>query len=79
MKTWNVNHFGNDIVVKSEGTSERLYINGKLQDEEAGPPVPRVTLWGQIPSGGCVKVSLGGKKVKAQCKIFIDNTLVLSE
>ena len=78
MKRWEVNHAGNVIAVENDVLSERLFVNCELQDEMIGP-AGRSRLWGQLPTGEMIKVSVGDGGVKVQCRIFVDNKLVLSE
>jgi hypothetical protein len=76
MKKWELNHNGNEIRVENRNFSERLYVNGELQDERIGLAfVSR--LWGKLPTGESVKVSIGGLWTM-QCRIFIDHKLALS-
>ncbi|MDR2940644.1 MAG: hypothetical protein LBV08_10050 [Clostridiales bacterium] len=78
MKRWELNHLGNTIVVENSALSERLYVNGELQDEQVGLGM-RSRLWGKLPAGEEIKVSVGGSTWNIQCRIFIDNKLVLPE
>ena len=78
MKKWEAKYEENVILVENYVNGERLYVNGDLQDEQMGI-VERSRLWGQLPTGETVKVSLGGRKLKVECRIFIDNKLILSE
>lgn len=79
MKKWELKHCGNVIVVENRISSERLYVNGELQDERMGLSFEsRSILWGQLNTGENIKVSIGGT-FRMHCKIFIDNKLVLSK
>jgi hypothetical protein len=78
MKKWELNYAGNIITVENRTLSEMLYVNGELQDEQIGWSY-RSRLWGQLPTGENIKVSVGGGWFTMQCRIFIDNKLVLSE
>jgi len=77
MRKWEINHNGNMIVVENRATCERLYVNGELQDERMGLS-SQSRLWGQLPTGENIKVSLGGWW-RIQCRIFIDHKLVIPE
>lgn len=76
MKNWKVNYLGNTIVVENRTFSERLYINGELQDEQIGLAA-RSRLWGQLQTGEIIKVSIGSV-LKMHCRIFVNNKLILS-
>ena len=75
MKRWEVNHGENVVVVENRVSGERLFVNNELQDELMGLST-RARLYGKLPTGEKVKVSLGGWFVM-NCRIFIDNKLVL--
>jgi len=77
MKKWEATYAGSVITVENSGGGERLYVNGELQDEQIGLAT-RSRLWGQLPTGEQVKVSLGGN-FTVHCRIFVDHKLVLSE
>lgn len=75
------NYEGHHIqVVNSWFFGEKLYIDGKLQDENLGVAI-RATLEGVLKSNDNltknIKVTLGGI-FTVNCKVFIDNTLVFS-
>jgi len=74
MKKWECNHDGNVLIVENRASGERLYVNGELQDERLGLNFG-IRLWGQLPTGESVKVSLGGIWT-IKCRIFVDNKLV---
>lgn len=61
-------------------TGEKLYVDGKLQDENLGLAF-RGTLNGSIRNKGneskSIKVTLGGT-FSIHCKVFVDNVLVSS-
>ncbi|MBS4538485.1 hypothetical protein GOQ27_08410 [Clostridium sp. D2Q-11] len=77
MKNWEINYNGNSIVVENKAFSERLYVNGELQDEQIGF-ANRVRLWGNLETGEMIKVSIGGV-FRMHCRIFVNNKLLLSE
>lgn len=77
IKTWRVNYGGNSIVVENKISGECLYVNNELQDEQLGLAI-RSRLWGQLQTGEEIKISLGGFWT-VNCRIFIDNKLVLHE
>ena len=74
MKKFEVDHGGNAIVVENRVSGEKLFVNGKLQDERVGLSFV-ARLFGQLPTGENIKVSLGGIWT-IQCRIFVDNKLV---
>jgi len=77
VKRWEVDHGGNAITVENRAGSERLYVNGELQDERMGLSF-QSRLWGQLNTGEMIKVSIGGN-FRIHCRIFVDNKLVLSD
>ncbi|WBW97759.1 hypothetical protein [Oceanirhabdus sp. W0125-5] len=77
MKKWETYYSGYTIVVENRVASERLYVNGELQDEQLGI-ASRSRLWGALETGEIIKVSLGGV-FKVHCRVFVNNKLVLSE
>ena len=77
MKVWEENYNNNTIRVENQWHSERLYVNGILQDEQLGL-AGRSRLWGKLPTGEIVKVSLGGV-LTIQCRMFIDDTIISSK
>ena len=77
MKKWEVNHGESVIVVENRASGEKLFVNGQLQDERVGLNMGS-RLWGQLPTGESIKVSLGGIWT-VQCRIFVDNKLVIPE
>jgi hypothetical protein len=77
MKKWERNHNGNIIRVENSVNGERLYVNDELQDEQCGFAI-RARLWGQLPTGESIKVSLGGWWTM-QCRIFVDHKQVFPE
>ena len=77
MKKFEMTHNGNVIVVENRLFSERLYVNGELQDERMGLNFG-MRLWGQLSTGESIKVSLGGA-FTIGCRVFIDHTLVFSK
>lgn len=74
VKRFETNHNGNVIVVENRPFSERLFVNGELQDERMGLSVQQ-RLWGQLETGEIIKVSLGGV-FAVHCRIFVNNKLV---
>jgi len=76
MKRFEINHGENLIVVENRMFSERLFVNGELQDERMGLSFG-VRLWGQLSSGESIKVSLGGTWAIG-CRIFIDHKLIFT-
>lgn len=77
VKKWETNHNGNVIAVENRVFSERLFVNGELQDERMGWSVQQ-RLWGQLDTGEIIKVSIGGA-FSVHCRIFVNNKLVLSK
>ena len=74
MKKFEVDHGGNAIIVENRASGEKLFVNGELQDERVGLSLV-ARLFGQLPTGENIKVSLGGIWT-TQCRIFVDNKLV---
>ncbi|MGD6902163.1 hypothetical protein [Bacillus infantis] len=80
-KVFDFNYEGHRIqVVNSWFFGEKLYVDGKLQDENLGVAI-RATLEGVLRSNDNltknIKVTLGGI-FTVNCKVFVDNTLVFS-
>ena len=75
MKKWNVNYGDNRILIENEWNREALFVNGELQDERLGGFRTESRLYGKLPTGELIKVSLGGT-FTIKCRIFIDNKLV---
>jgi len=75
MKKWELTYGENKIMVEDRTAGEKLYVNGDLQDERNGFAL-RSRLYGQLPTGENIKVSLGGW-FSIQCRVFINNKLVL--
>ena len=74
MSKWELNHSGNVILVKNSVAGEKLFVNGELQDERNGLSL-RSRLYGKLPTGENIKVSLGGW-FSTQCRIFVDHKLI---
>lgn len=76
MKEFEVMYKGQRIQVENRWFGgEKLYIDGKLQDENIGLGL-RARLTGELKEDrGKVKVNLGGN-FKIRCKIFVDNKLI---
>lgn len=80
-KVFEVTHDGHHIRVENSWFGgEKLYVDGKLQDENIGIAI-RATLNGQIKNANGeskkIKVAIGGgANLKISCKIFVDNQLV---
>jgi len=74
MKRWEISLGEDVIVVENRASGERLYVNGELQDERLGLNLG-MRLWGQLPTGESLKVSLGGTWT-IQCRVFVDNKLI---
>lgn len=79
-KVFKVTYEGHQIqVVNTWFNGEKLYIDGKLQDENLGLGITRATLTGFLKSSNDftknIKVSLGGS-FTINCRIFVDNVLV---
>lgn len=77
-KVWSVDYKGHEIRVENRYFSEKLIVDGELQDEQIGYDY-RSRLFGRIKNGEgqgeWIKVSLGGTWT-AKCRIFIDDKLV---
>jgi hypothetical protein len=78
MKRWEVNVGVDVITVENYVDGEKLYVNNELQDELLGLWVSRARLWGRLSTGETVKVSIGGN-FAMHCRIFVNDTLVLSK
>jgi len=81
-KMFDVTYEGPHIqVVNTCFNGEKLYIDGKLQDENVGIAL-RATLRGILKNNDQItkniKVSLGGI-FTIKCRIFVDNVLVFSK
>lgn len=76
MKKWKASYKDNKIVVENRISSERLYVNGELQDESIGFFAMRVRLFGSLASGEKIKVSIGSR-VRTKCMIFINDEFLL--
>ena len=81
-KMFDVTYEGHHIqVVNTWFYGEKLYIDGKLQDENLGI-ASRATLRGIIKDNDQItkniKVSLGGI-LTIKCRIFVNNVLVFSK
>lgn len=74
MRFWEEEYKGNTIRIENRLSGEKLFINGYLQDERFGLAF-RSTMWGKLPTGEEVKVSLGGN-FRMNCIIFVDNQLI---
>lgn len=77
MKVWEIEYNGNSIRVENKWCEERLFVNDELQDKQMGV-TERVRLWGELPTGEQIKVSIGGV-FRAHCMIFINNKVVLDK
>lgn len=81
-KVFHTTYESHDIqVINTWLDGEKLFINGKLQDENLGlafRATLRGVLIGKDQSPKHIKVSLGGL-FTIHCKIFVDNTLVYSK
>jgi len=76
---WEIKYNSSDIKVETRFTGERLFVNGELQDEQIGAFSIRSRLWGQLPTGECIKVSIGGGVFTERCSIFINHKLIFSK
>ena len=57
-REWTVEYNGNMIRVENTWIRETLYVNAAIQDENIGLFAVRSKLWGKLPSGEEVKVSI---------------------
>ena len=76
MKGWETNYNGNKIVVENRMSSEKLFVNGELQDECIGLFAMRARLFGHLESGEKIKVSIG-QIWRYKCRVFINDKLIL--
>jgi hypothetical protein len=82
-KVFEVTYKGRHIQVENTWfNGEKLYVDGKLQDQNLGFAFDRATLNGVIKShegaNQHIKVSLGGA-ITVKCRIFVDNELIYPE
>lgn len=77
MKIWEVKYGENTIRVENGWDGEKLLVNGDLQDKQVGITT-RSRLWGELPTGEKIKVSLGGF-FGVHCLIFVNNKLILEK
>lgn len=73
--TWTANYNGNEIRIENSWfDGERLFVNGKLQDERYS--IFSANLTGHIKSTSGeklnIKVNMGGF-IKVECHLFIDD------
>ena len=74
-REWTVEYNGNMIRVENTWIRETLYVNAAIQDENIGLFAVRSKLWGKLPSGEEVKVSIGST-LNFHCNIFVEQRLV---
>ncbi|WNF23397.1 hypothetical protein [Mesobacillus jeotgali] len=79
-KVFEVTYGGHHIQVENTWFSgEKLYVDGKLQDQNLGFAFDRATLNGVIRNNQgedqIIKVSLGGA-ITVECRIFVDHELI---
>ena len=77
MKVWEIEYEGHHIKVEGGWFTERLFVDGELQDEQTGLAF-RARLFGKIGNDEKskeIKVSIGGINSLA-CKIFVDSKLI---
>lgn len=77
MKIWEVKYGENMIRVENGWDGEKLFVNDNLQDKQLGI-TNRSRLWGELPTGEKIKVSLGGF-FRVHCLIFVNNKLILEK
>jgi len=79
-KVFEVTYEGHHIQVENTWfNGEKLFVDGKLQDQNLGFAFDRATLYGMIKhnegSNQTIKVSLGGA-ITVECRIFVDHELI---
>ena len=79
-KIFEATYRGYHIIVENTWfNGEKLFVDGKLQDQNLGFAFDRATLNGVIKNNEGVnqniKVSLGGA-ITVECRIFVDNELI---
>jgi len=74
-REWTVEHNGNVIRVENTWVRETLYVNAAIQDENVGLLASRSKLWGKLPTGEEVKVSIGST-FNFHCNIFVEQRLI---
>jgi hypothetical protein len=77
-REWKAEYNGNIIRVENTWVRETLYINAAIQDENIGLLASRSKLWGKLPTGEEVKVSIGST-LNFHCNIFVDQKLVFKK
>ena len=77
-RQWTVDYEGNVIRVENTWVRETLYVNAEIQDENIGLLAIRSKLWGKLPTGEEVKVSIGST-LNFHCNIFVDQKLVFKK
>lgn len=81
-KVWQISYREHQVRVEHRNFSDKLIVDGELQDEQLGFSDYRSRLFGRIKSGEgqgeIIKVSLGGA-FTVKCRIFIDDKLVFPE
>lgn len=78
MKQWNATFNGNKILIENRAFSEKLFVNGELQDERLGLKTES-RLYGTLSTGENIKVSLGAGIFTMGCRLFINNKLISFE
>jgi hypothetical protein len=74
-REWTVEYNGNVIRVENTWVRETLYVNAAIQDENIGLFASRSKLWGKLPTGEEIKVSVGST-LNIHCNIFVQQKLV---
>ncbi|MBT2692742.1 hypothetical protein [Bacillus sp. ISL-55] len=82
-KVFETTYRGHQIIVENTWfNGEKLYVDGRLQDQNLGFAFDRATLNGVIKNNDgahqSIKVSLGGA-ITVECRIFVDNELIYPE
>jgi hypothetical protein len=77
-REWTTEYKGNIIRVENTWVRETLYVNAAIQDENIGLLASRSKLWGKLPTGEEIKVSIGST-LNFHCNIFVDQKLIFKK
>ncbi|WP_257985161.1 hypothetical protein [Bacillus sp. T33-2] len=81
MTVWETKYKMHTIRVENTWKTEKLYVDGELQDERIGYK-SESRLYGRIRTGEneteYIKVSIGAYWFTVQCRIFVSDRLVFS-
>ena len=79
--TWKIKYGSHSIQVENTWNSEKLFVDGVLQDEQVGFRLSS-RLFGKVKNEDGetedIKVSIGSSCLKVQCRIFVGERLIYS-